>query len=454
MRASAAAAVAAAVLGGTLARGAFGPRYGGEARVVVRGLPSTFAPGSGRGAATRLVGTLVHERLVEVAGGVAHPSLAAALEEGASGREWTIRLRAGALFHDGAPVTGADVVRSLRRFLRSRSAAAARLGDLLDGGAAYRAAGSGALPGVLADGDTVVLRLRAASALAPAALAAPEAAITGGRGAGAGPFVPTTPGPINGQARFVAFSRHVRGRPFLDAVAVDEAGAAPRPALSPSAEAGPLAATLLLVLEGRGKPAARPEDRRRLAAAMDGTDLVRLFIPRGGPSSLVPPVLLPPVAAPPPAPARGIAGALPLAVSTDVPPAVSQRVVALLTAAGLQVSVGARAPDEVWEAPAAARLVLFTPAVADPLLALDELAALAPGADTPAARALRDRAAVEADPGRRAVLVARAEAELRATAVLVPLAAVPVGFRGLRGMHGAAIDAGGRIRLEDAWLEP
>jgi hypothetical protein len=225
-------------------------------------------------------------------------------------------------------------------------------------------------------------------------------------------------------------------------------------ALSPTTGGGPLAATLVLVLDGRGVAVARVEDRRRIAAAVDGAALVRLFLPGGAPSSLLPPVLFPAPAAERPAAARGARGALPLAVSTDVPPAVSQRVVAVLTAAGLQVTVRAHAPDHVWAAPAEARLVLFTPSVAEPLLALDELAGLAPAADTTAGRALRDRIAVEPDRDRRATLLARAEAALRDTAVLVPLAAVRLGFRGMPGLHGAAIDAGGRIRLEDAWLEP
>ena len=51
--------------------------------------------------------------------------------------------------------------------------------------------------------------------LAP--LASPAAAIVSARGAGAGPFVPTTPPSARGVSA-TAFGRHVRGRPFLDVV--------------------------------------------------------------------------------------------------------------------------------------------------------------------------------------------------------------------------------------------
>jgi hypothetical protein len=250
----------------------------------------------------------------------------------------------------------------------------------------------------------------------------------------------------------VAFARHVRGRPFLDAVALEES-ASDTGALEPSAADGPLAATLMLVLDARRPPFADSDARRRIAAGIDAADLRRHFLRGGVPSGLVPPALLPDPGAPPPLRAAGrAAGAIGLAVGTDVAPEVSQRVVALLGAAGLKVTALPEAPDRAWEIPAAARLVVFTPAVPDPLLALDEIAALA---GSPAlARGLRDEAARAPDRAAREALVRRAEAEIRAAAVAIPLAALPVGFRAPAGLHGAAVDAAGRIRLEDAWLEP
>ena len=139
-----------------------------------------------------------------------------------------------------------------------------------------------------------------------------------------------------------------------------------------------------------------------------------------------------------------------LAVSSDVPAVVSQRVVAYLGAAGLQAAAVKAAPDAVWTAPAAARLVAWTPEVPDALLALEELAGLvaSPGRD------VLGRAGLESDPDRREALLHKAEAALRSQSVVIPLAALPLGYRTRPGVHGIAVDAGGRIRLEDAWVEP
>lgn len=456
--------LALAALVGRPLTAALGPRYGGDARFAVDALPGRFTPAPARGTASRLLSALAHERLVDVGpDAVATPALAEGWTEAAGGRELSLRLRRAAVFHDGTAVTPADAVRSLRGFLRSPSAAAARLAEQLEGGTAFRARAAEALPGIAAGDEAVVLRLRAPSAVALPALAAPEAAITSARGAGAGPFVPTTRGPVGARAAFVAFSRHVRGRPFLDGLAlaaIPNAGdadvAAKRADAFASIDAGPLAATLVLVLDPRAAPLDRVEARRRAAAAVDGADLVEHFIPAGGrTSSLFPRALLPaPLATRRPADAPRLTGAVSLAVSTDVPAAISQRVVASLAAAGLRATARAVAPEDAWTAPAAVRLVLFVPQVADPLLALDELAALAPPADSAAGRALRAEAAAELDRDRRETLLHRAEAALRAPAVLVPLAGVPVGFRARPGLHGVAVDAAGRIRLEDAWIDP
>ena len=457
-RASGAALAAAALaLAAGSGRAAFGPRYGGEARVAVAALPPAFAAAPARGSAARLVSALVHERLLDVGpDGVPVPALAEGWTEAAGGREITLALRPGAVFHDGAPLGPRDVERSLRGFLRAPSPAGARLAAALEGGAAYRARQTEALPGLVAAESAVVLRLAEPSPLALLALAAPEAAVTSPRGAGAGPFVPTTRAPLRGSGRFVAFARHVRGRPFLDAIALGEDAAAlgGEAMVSPAAAGGPLAATLLLVLDPRRPPFQRLDDRRRVAAAVDGADLRRHFLPAGAASGLLPPAILSaPEAARPAWPAGRVAGSIVLAVGTDVAPAVSQRVVAHLTAAGLRVTAVPEAPDRAWDAPAAARLLSFTPAIPDPLLALDELAALAP-AEEGLGRGPRDEAARAADPALRRSLVRQAEAEMRAAAVVIPLAAVPVGFHARGGLHGVVVDAAARIRLEDAWLEP
>ena len=211
----------------TSGSGALGPVYGGRITVELAELPARFDPAPARGAGARLIAALVHERLVDLGEGGPRPALAESWETGASGRECSFRLRAGAVFHDGTGIESADVVRSLRRFLRSPSAAAADFAARIEGGAAYRGRATERLPGLTAAGPMLVaVRLRARSATALAALAAADAAITSERGAGAGPFVPTTASPIRGRAAFVPFPGHVRGRPFLDGITVQAAGVA------------------------------------------------------------------------------------------------------------------------------------------------------------------------------------------------------------------------------------
>jgi hypothetical protein len=361
------------------------------------------------------------------------------------------------VFHDGTAVGAADAVRSLRRFLRSPSPAGAALAARLEGGAAYRGRATDQLAGLVeADPLTVVLRLREASPSALSYLAAHAAAITSARGAGAGPFVPTTASPMRGRAAFVAFGGHVRGRPFLDGVALHAAGSAPSgegpAAITPAVGPGPLAATLLLVLDPAHPAFARVGPRRDVAAAIDRADLVRNFVPGGAlATSPLPRSLLP--AAPEAEPAarrRPLAGAIVVAVSSEVPAVISQRVVAYLEAAGLHASALETPPEKVWTTPAAARLVAWTPEVPDPLLALDELAGLVSwgGRDALA------RAMAESDRDGREALLHRAEAALRDQAIVLPLAALPLGYRSRPGVHGIYVDAGGRIRLESAWVEP
>jgi hypothetical protein len=108
------------------------------------------------------------------------------------------------------------------------------------------------------------------------------------------------------------------------------------------------------------------------------------------------------------------------------------------------------APEAVWTTPAAARLVAWTPEVPDPLLALEELASLVGSAGRDALA----RAALESDPDRREALLHKAEAALRSQATVVSLAALPLGYRSRPGVHGIAVDGGGHIRLEDAWVDP
>lgn len=63
-------------------------------------------------------------------------------------------------------------------------------------------------------------------------------------------------------------------------------------------------------------------------------------------------------------------------------------------------------------------------------------------------------AALGLDLDRRRTALQEAEAALRADRTLIPLCLVPASFSARPGVHGARLDASGRLLLEDAWTEP
>src|SRR6185436_1140150 len=306
---------------------ALGPRYGGELRIALAESATTLAPSVPRSLPERILAGLVHEVLVHVDDdGRPRPALVQSWASAADGREWTLRL-APATFHDGTAVGSADAVRGLRRFLQADSVAAAHLARVLDGGDDFRRRGSEALPGLTAiDEARIVLRFRMPTAVPLAPLASPAAAIVSPRGAGAGPFVPTTPPSARGISA-TAFGRHVRGRPFLDVVRL--VAAAPDrvsrsevaiPDVGPAATPSPPAnGLLLLLLDPAAPPLADARTRALIAASVDRAQLARHFLPGGEPAeSLLTPMLLAPLPVPSPRAATGratIAGRLVLRVA-------------------------------------------------------------------------------------------------------------------------------------------
>lgn len=442
---------------------ALGPRYGGELTVGLSRLPSkALAPWLPRGEGEPVVTSLVHEGLVRLdPDGFPVPGLAARWSSGAGGREWRLELAPGARFHDDAVVSADDAVRALRRFLRSSSPAGTRLAATLDGGAGFRRGEVEALPGLAAlDAQHVSLRFLEPRAAPLTPLAAPAAAVVGPRGQGCGPFVPALQVPGRSLA-LTAFASHVRGRPHVDRlnirVTADSAaaGADLREGRLDLAQGEPgesrLAATLILLLDPSRPPFDRPSTRDAVAGALQGPAIAALLngaVSR--PSLLAPPLLRSALELP--APNGTVKGLVNLAVADDVPPLVSQRVVASLDSLGLRTTAMPVSPDAAPTARAQARLFLWSPEVPEAGLALSELAALAPVSRL----ALEAVAAAEweLDLDRRRAALEEAEAALRADRILVPLCLVPVSYGARPGVHGVRLDAAGRLLLEDAWTEP
>jgi peptide/nickel transport system substrate-binding protein len=453
-------ATAVLALAATTAAASLGPRYGGTLTVGVLDLPGTAdtTPASTDGA--RLVSRLVGETLVDAAAdGAPVPRLVRCLSSSAGGREWTLELDPAATFHDRTPVRAADAVRSLRRFLRGPGAAAAHLARTLEGGSTFRAGRTDDLPGLAAPDETrVVLRFPAAVASPLAPLASPAAAVSSSSGRGAGPFVPTVSVPGR-RAAFTAFTGHVRGRPYLDEVEVLALG---RDSLRAARDSGRVAAAIvegpatvhavLLLRLDSTRPAFRTRQARAmLSAAIDRKALVVRFVPGGQPlSGLLPPEMLAATGPAPTAPRRALHDHVTMAVSEDVPLAVSQRVVAHLLDLGIEVdTVPASAGDRTE---ADVRLFLFVPEVAEAGLALEELRALS--SLSPVASRALDAATVELDADKRRALLVQAEEALRDHAALVALAAYPLLLSVARSVHGVQLLRDGRLVLEDAWREP
>jgi ABC-type transport system substrate-binding protein len=440
---------------------ALGPRYGGSLRVGVLDLPSGAEPSFARGLGSRLLLGLRHETLVRLdPQGAPEAALAVHWTPAASGREWTIEIDPRAAFHDGRPVTAADVVRSLRRFLRSDSPAGARLAALVDGGAAFRERATESLAGVASDGPTTIaLRLTAPIADLPVDLAAPAAAVTASDGAACGPFI-LVHAVRDERAALVAFSRHVAGRPFLDEVeilryrdhealqlalakgsvdiALGEPGTSPR------------RGRLLLVLDATRPPFRGEAARQRVAAALDRRVLAERFLRESRPlcrlwwDAGAPPACRPGEEPHSPRSTEGRVS-LALAVDQEVPASASRRVVAHLLSLGYDVQVGvldsrrAAVGGEVD-----ARLLLWAPEIDLAAPALSEAAGL-PGVPGPVREIVRDATAPGGD-------VAAAETALLDSATVIPLAATPLfAVRG-GAVEGARTGPSGRLLLEDAWL--
>jgi len=388
------AALAAVALLPSLARAALGPIYGGELTLSVPDLPARLEPAPPDDASHRLALGLVHETLLRIdEAGRLGPGLARA-SAAASGLEWRLDLEPDVRFHDDAPVTAEDALRSIRRFLDAGSPAAAVLRESLapDGVAVL---GSGSL----------VLRFREPAAGGPRALASLAAAVTSPSGAAAGPFLPTLAVPGQRLA-LTAFAGHVRGRPYLDRVtlvaqpdparrASDAAGGRVAIALDSGPDPGLTAPAqrLLLAIDATRPPCDRADVRAAIAHAAATADLVSFA---GGTA----------LASAGPAPPAAAIGPLRLVVAADVPPAASQRLAAVLEAAGARPAVVVLAPREARSAPAPLRLFLDAPEVRDATVETRQASVLSGGREDGLLPLLRLPLRVASDPRVRGLVVA------------------------------------------------
>jgi hypothetical protein len=295
------------------------PRPGGELRVLLASAPVEVDPARAASPADLVLARALHATLLDVdAAGQLRPALAERAALSPDALEVEIRLRQGLHFHDGAPLTAADVAESLARLLRQGSHA--WIAAAIEGADAVRAGRARALSGARA----VSARELAISLSRPepdflrALAAAPSAVVHVGPGglSGAGPF---RLGERSADAvRLTPFEGHHRGRPWSEGAVLawpDPATAARRLArggadlsLRPEAAAGaavrdgPPLLLALAAVNVRLGAAAGP--LRAAIAAVDRAELARLLRGPAIPLAalLPPPLRAAPVAPPPPGP--------------------------------------------------------------------------------------------------------------------------------------------------------
>ena len=184
------------------------PRYAGTIEATLLGAPATLDPVAARTHAEITAVGLVFDTLYAIGpDGIAQPHLA--IGEPVLDEKHTtarIALRQGVRFHDGSELTAQDVAASLER---ARVQAKWPLA---------------AVAAVHADGDGVVLELKAPVAELTSLLALPETAITkagkppGDRPIGSGPYVVDTWDRAGHRLVLRAFDAHFAGRPYADLV--------------------------------------------------------------------------------------------------------------------------------------------------------------------------------------------------------------------------------------------
>jgi peptide/nickel transport system substrate-binding protein len=177
------------------------PQYGGTLHVAMRAAPASLDPADAGpdSFARRNVSMLMFETLITTDdNGRIRPLLATSWHGSADNRHWQFRLRRGARFHDGTPLTADAAAASLRAANPSWN--------------------------VSADGDSVVIERDGSDPEILSELALPRNAIAK-RNAGS---VPSGTGPFHvvdwqqgKKLRLAAEEGHWRGRPFLDGIEIE-----------------------------------------------------------------------------------------------------------------------------------------------------------------------------------------------------------------------------------------
>jgi ABC-type transport system substrate-binding protein len=470
--------------------------YGGEVTVVLESPPREIDPARAILPADLAAVRAIHATLLEVdASGALRPALLAALPEvDPTGRIVRLRLRPGLRFHDGSPITAADVAASLSRLLHPAIGSPhAWIALPIDGAQSVREGRARTLSGI-----QVVSRLELRILLSSPfpefvyALATPPSAVLPRNTPpwiGAGDFrvvslaaypSGTLPGQIplsaDGTLRMVPFDGHWRGKPFLDGLTL--AGLDPHRAeraferggatLALLPEALPRSRTVKMpalsatyAVVNRNRVGVRAQEVHRILASLDRPELIRLFV-RGAAEPLVgllPPVFSPPGLRPSPAPSgRGkTSGAadvkltLLICSGVDFHRAVADRLQVKLFDQGITVAV--EAPSPAFFTARVARgdfdlaLVPMTFLTTDPVAAQLQASFTIGGVD--AARAvLRSRAAGDRKPTAASVFFG-------GTVSVVPLYVAALSASAHPSIsEGLSILPDGRIDMGGLWILP
>lgn len=180
---------------------------------------------------TLIVGALFEPLVRLGANGQVLPGAASSWEVEDDGRTYRFLLREDATFHDGTPVTAADVKRSFERLVDADANPPSYLGYLLEPveGAARAAAHGGEMSGLIVDGDhelrirlvtphpAFLLTLTDPSLVPLPAIAEVSPEAFAERPIGNGPFAMAEPREPGGFVRLAAVQDHHR-RPILDEV--------------------------------------------------------------------------------------------------------------------------------------------------------------------------------------------------------------------------------------------